>query len=1021
VEIKRLSIHGRPDSKGWIHVQLLQSPIESKGVETVTADILMVDEEGESFVEIEGLTEKKIDREALLSSIRPWKDWLYETVWLNQPLEGRTEAQAETSPGRWLILADETGLGRNLAELLRHEGDECLLVFRGGEYKKTDTQTLHINPSSRADFIRMAAELSSRGQPPVKGAVNLWSLDVNATEPLSPKTVPLATHTGLRSTLYLLQSLTECSFENAPPLWLCTRGSQEADSAPALKGLVQSPLWGMAKVIALEHPEFTCRRIDLSQRPQADETRKLMNELTSGSTEDQVAFGLTGRYVSRLVSSAQITSVDRRNRLLVPANLTYRMDVSSRGTLDNLSILPLRRRQPGKGQVEIRVRATGLNFKDVLNALGMYPGDPGPLGGEIAGEVVGIGKGVTDLSPGDAVIAIAPGGFSQYVTVDMDMVAPKPRNLSFAEAATIPIVFLTSYYCLNHIAGMKKGDKVLIHAAAGGVGLASIQLAQQAKAEVFATASKGKWEFLRSLGLKNIMNSRTPDFDENIMAITGGKGLDIVLNSLSGEFIPKSLSVLGKEGRFVEIGKRDVWSPERVAAFRLDAVYRLVDLMDVCKDEPGLIRSMLRELVTQFEVGTLKPLPMQSFPIENSKTAFRTMQQGRHIGKIVIVHPAPMAKVREDATYLVTGGTGGLGSIVARRLAGLGAKHLVLLGRNTERETFIETIKELGEEGVDVTVAKVDVSDPVQLDKVIRQIESSPFPLRGVVHAAGSTDDEMLRKLSWEQFDKVIESKLTGAWNLHTLTRSASLDFFVSFSSVVSLLGNFGQANYAAANAFLDSLAHFQRGHGLAGTSINWGPWAEVGMAADEKLDNQFRLGGIMRIPPEAGGDAFASIISMTKPQVGVFSVENIDKFTARYPTMLSESGRPTVALEKPSMVLDLIKKLKAASDGDRLEHLSGYLEAQTCNVLGFSSTVELEPALTLQELGFDSLMLVEMRNRIISDLGISISMEDLVGNTTLEALAAMVLSQMDLSKVVLHEAPPEQDGEGQDTEKFVI
>ncbi|VFM99421.1 MAG: NADPH:quinone reductase, partial [Candidatus Kentron sp. G] len=348
-----------------------------------------------------------------------------------------------------------------------------------------------------------------------------------------------------------------------------TQGAVSVEQTEDSLSISQAPLWGLGKVITQEYPDLHCARVDLD--PKADKeigTDALYREIRSDTEEDQVAFRNENRYVARLVRYRQTQA-----GLELP-NGPYRLQISERGTLDNLELARSPRRLPQAGEVEIRVRASGLNFRDVLSALGMYPGDPGPLGGECAGEIAAVGEGAKDFEIGDPVMAMAPGSFSQYVTVPADLVSRKPEQLGFEEAATIPVVFLTAHYALHHLAKLSAGDRVLIHAAAGGVGLATIQLAQLAGAEVFATASPPKWAFLESIGIEHIMNSRTTDFARQIMEITGGQGVDAVLNSLTSEgFIERSLSALGTGGRFLEISKAGVWQPEQVRQVRPDVDY----------------------------------------------------------------------------------------------------------------------------------------------------------------------------------------------------------------------------------------------------------------------------------------------------------------------------------------------------------------------------------------------------------------------------------------------------------------
>ncbi|HEV2147081.1 MAG TPA: SDR family NAD(P)-dependent oxidoreductase, partial [Longimicrobiaceae bacterium] len=514
-----------------------------------------------------------------------------------------------------------------------------------------------------------------------------------------------------------------------------------------------------------------------------------------------------------------------------PREGPFRLEVTERGTLDNLAFRPVQRRRPGPGEVELRVLHTGLNFRDVLNALGMYPGDPGPLGLECAGVVERVGEGVAHLRPGEAVMALAPASLASHTTIPADFAVPLPAGVGAEGAATVPVTFLTALYALRDLAGLRPGERVLVHAAAGGVGIAAVQLARMMGAEVLATASPPKWDAVRALGVEHVMNSRTLDFSREVLEATGGEGVDVVLNSLAGDFIDASFAALRPGGRFVEIGKTGIWDGERVAALGRGHRYDAFDLVELAHRDPARIQALLRELGAWLEDGTLRPLPVTPFPLARAVDAFRWMAQAKHVGKVVLAAPtgdgAP--PLRADATYLVTGGLGSLGIRVARWLADRGAGHLVLVGRGGPSPEAAEAVEAIRATGAEVTLARADVA---REDEVRALVEGLDRPLAGVFHAAGVLADGTLAAQRWERFAPVLAPKVAGAWNLHRATEGLPLDHFVLFSSAASLLGSAGQGNYAAANAFLDALAHHRRARALPATSVNWAPWAEAGMAA---------------------------------------------------------------------------------------------------------------------------------------------------------------------------------------------
>jgi NADPH:quinone reductase-like Zn-dependent oxidoreductase/acyl carrier protein len=670
--------------------------------------------------------------------------------------------------------------------------------------------------------------------------------------------------------------------------------------------------------------------------------------------------------------------------------------------------------------VEIRVQATGLNFIDVLDALDLLPYErAGGLGVECAGEVVAVGEGVERLKAGDRAVALAAGSFSAYVTTRAELATVYPDQLSPVEAATVPIAFLTACYALHRVARIQAGERVLIHAAAGGTGMAAVQLAQQAGAEVYATASPGKWEALRALGVEHLYSSRTLAFGEAILRDTGGAGVNMVLNSLTGEgFIEHSLAVLGQGGRFVEIARRDVWTPEQVAAVRPDVHYCLLDMRERVQQDPAAVSALLGEVLGRFASGQLKPLPCRVFPLEQAVEAFRCMQQARHLGKIVVVPPGEVsqagpAALRADGCYLITGGLGGLGLRVARWLVERGAWHLALIGRRPPDEAARAQILELEERGVEVTVAQADVADQEQLAGVLARLDAR-YPLRGVIHAAGALDDGGLKGQSWERFTRVLAPKVLGAWHLHTLTQDSPLDFFVLFSSVAALLGSMGQGNHAAANAFLDALAHYRRAHGLPGLAINWGAWSEIGAAA--KRLGQMRLKGMGVIAPEQGLEILEQLLGQASAQVGVAPID-WSQFGADSPFLGEFRSATRPEQRRPSA--NLVDELAAAPVAERRALLTAYVQAQLAQVLGHGDKEAVLLARGFAELGIDSLTSLELRNRLQNTLGCKLPSTLAFDYPTVEALVDHLVQDLTLSSVALSEFPSSDISE--DMEEIVL
>ncbi|HIK43329.1 MAG TPA: polyketide synthase dehydratase domain-containing protein, partial [Leptolyngbyaceae cyanobacterium M65_K2018_010] len=669
------------------------------------ADLVLYDGQGQLVAEVEGLQLRRTSRDRLLQALQPDISRLtYTLAWRPQPLS--TPAPPEALAGNWLVLVDDEAIAAALqAELAPRDG-RWIRVRSGSTYTQVEGNTYIVNPQRGSDFRQLFQALADQ---PLRGIIHLWSL---SAPPVEITTLADSQRWVCGSTLHLLQGVLAQRRSPQPQLWLVTQQAQAVTPEDHLQ-LSQAALWGLGRVIALEHPELRSVRVDLSS-PQ--DIPALVQELATSGREDQVAYRQGQRYVARLERSlvAQSGVSDRPTALATEG--AVQLKSSGKGILDDLTWVPQSRQAPGPGEVEIRVRATGLNFRDVLNALGMlkaYLAELGladtdiPFGGECSGEVVAVGEGVTELGVGDGVIAaLAIGSLGSYVTVPARLVVPKPESLSFEEAATLSTAFLTAYYGLCHLAQLQPGDRVLIHAAAGGVGQAAVQIAQWRGAEVYATASPAKWEVLRAMGVQGVMNSRSLEFADELMALTQGRGVDVVLNSLTGDFIPASLSVLAPQGRFVEIGKIGIWTAAQVAAERPDGAYFPFDLLEVAQHDPNLVRTMLQTILEQFGQGHFSPLPHQSFPLERSVEAFRFMAQAKHIGKVVITQPAEPTEamatelpIRSDATYLITGGLGGLGLTVAQWLVEQGARHLVLTRRrevDSQAEAAIAALQAQG-------------------------------------------------------------------------------------------------------------------------------------------------------------------------------------------------------------------------------------------------------------------------------------------------------------------------------------
>jgi acyl transferase domain-containing protein/acyl carrier protein len=967
-KVHRFRLHRPPGPRVRCVARLGAGPAAAGGVR---ADLLVTDQAGALVAELDGVELLPLAAEAPATAVR---DWFYEVRWE----ERAPSAPAADQPGCWLLLADHGGIADELAAALERQGKTVVRVRAGGRPDGRAGEHRLLDPATPDGFRRLLAELAAATLPPLRTVVHLWSLDASEADPRA------ALDLGCRSTLHLVQALAGQGLARPPRLCLVTRGAQPPGAPPGWPAVLQAPLLGLGRVIALEHPDLRCLRVDLPPGPV--EIGALLAELR-GEGDEEVALRADRRLVPRLVPS----------RAGEPDDSPRALTLTSPGLLDRLELRPASRRAPGPGEVELRVLATGLNFKDVLAALGTYPGDPGPLGGECVGRVVAVGPGVDEPVPGDRVVALAPGCFATFVTVPACLVRPIPRGLRVEEAATVPIAFLTAAYALRHLAGIRAGERILIHAATGGVGMAAVQLAQLAGLEVFATAgNEDKRRVLRGLSVPHTMDSRRLAFADQVLEASGGEGVDVVLNSLTGEAIPHSLAALRHGGRFVEIGRVGAWSSEQVAAARPDVAYTRVALDELAARDPALVGELWDGITQELEAGRLRPLPHTTFPLDRAAHAFRYMANARHVGKVVVVQPeagAPPAPLRPDATYLVTGGLGALGLEVARWMAAEGARHIVLVGLAERSELpapVRSAVQELEAGGVRVRVAGADVADEDRLAALLDDLDRVGPPLRGVVHAAGLLDDGVLTGQSWQRIAEVLAPKVLGGWNLHRLTRERQLDFLILFASMVGVLGAPSQAGYAAANSFLDALAQRRHGEGLPGLSIDWGPWA-AGMAEGSRGEARWAGQGVYMLRPELGLRALALARHHPAPQVGVLPVDWSRFFAAVPPGMepallatVAEGVRPGAG----PRTADAVHTLQAALPGERRAELVELLAGEAAAVLGLPGPDRVDPRRSLVELGMDSLTATEFRNRLYALLGHALPATLVFDFPTVDALA---------------------------------
>lgn len=920
---------------------------------------------------------------------------------------------------RWLVVAEDSSLSRDLQQALTAHGDLCSVV----------------SANDGADFGSILAQAADRGQVPLDEVIcvlpgGAQGVEENAGWEFAKREI----RTGCRRVLQLVHAFVELGQPQAANLWIVSRGAQPVYSMSELALLRQAPAAALVRTLSLEYPELHCVTIDLDPDSSRHQAGDLLAEIDAADyTEQLIALRNGRRFAARLVRSndvpRQAQDPDGGAR-----EQPYRLTISSAGVLDHLRLSPIERRAPSRGEVEIEAHVTGLGFRDVLIALGQYPGSLQVFGYECAGKVVGVGLGNVPFEPGQRVLAVAPGGFSSHLTIPANRVVPIPDCLSDEEAATIPSAFLTAQYALCRLGKMSAGDGVLIHAAAGGVGLAAVQLAQRAGAEIFATAgSPEKRAFLKSLGVQHVMDSRSLDFSGEIMDITSGRGVDLVLNCLAGEFISKSLSVTAENGRFLEIGRTGIWDEAQVERLNRNLSYYTIDLPAEFDKQPALLRSLFDDLLPAFANGSLRPLPFKTFPVTEAAAAFRFMAQARHTGKIVLIHKLGGKRksvsstdrgelaLSPDGAYLITGGLSGLGLLAAQWMFERGACHLVLLGRRSPSERAAALLREMEQQGARVLTVSGDVSDRQRMAQLFSQFGRSLPALRGIIHSAGTLEDGVLAQQTWERFEKVMAPKVDGAWHLHALSQDQPLDFFVLFSSAVAMLGSAGQGNHVAACAFEDALAHYRRNLGLPALSINWGPWSEIGAATQGTVSERLRMKGFRLIEPRQGLEILEQLLLRDSVQIGAMFVD-WRQYAASLPPgyrskllskMCQEQTRAANEARKTAQPA-LLEQLRQTPAKKRRQALEAYIREQAIKVLGLSPSFKLDHQQGLASFGMDSLMTIELKNRLQAAVQKTLSATIVFDHPTVSALAEYLnhnFLEPDKAKEAAAEGAPQNNG----------
>ncbi|WP_421845220.1 sulfolipid-1 biosynthesis phthioceranic/hydroxyphthioceranic acid synthase [Mycobacterium sp.] len=965
--VRRLRSYGPARNARYCHTTVTAC---SSGVE---ADLDVLDEHGTVLLAVRGLqmgtgASQSSERERVLNERLLTIDWQHREL----PEDNHDD------PGAWLLISTSDAadiLTTELTDALKLHGAQCT----------TMSWPNHADHAAQAKQLHDQLEAGA-----FTGVVVLTA----------PKNNKADADSGSRGGEYV-QNVVRIARElpeivgKVPRLYVVTRNAQTVlpdDNA----NLEQGGLRGLLRVISAEHPHLHATYIDVDGQSCAEPVARQL--LLTESDEDETAWRNDQWYTARL-SPSPLRPEERQTTIVDHGQQGMRLQIRTPGDLQSMEFTSFDRTPPGPGEIEVAVTASSINFADVLVTFGRYQtvdGQQPQLGTDFAGVVTAVGPDVTDHQVGDHVGGMSANGcWATFVTCDARLAAPIPDGLTDAQAAAVTTASATAWYGLHDLARIRAGEKVLIHSGTGGVGQAAIAIARAAEAEIFATAgSEKRRQMLRDMGIEHVYDSRSIDFAEQIRRDTDGYGVDIVLNSVFGAAQLAGIKLLALGGRFVEIGKRDIYGDTKLGLFpfRQNLAFYGVDLGLMSLSHPDAVRELLSTVYRSTAEGVLPLPPSTHYPLAEAATAIRVMGAAEHTGKLIldvphagrssVVMPPEQAHIyRRDGSYIITGGLGGLGLFFAEKMASAGAGRIVLTSRSAPDQKTLETIELVRAIGSDVVVECGDITQADTAQRLVATATATGLPLRGVLHAAAVVEDATLTNITDELIERDWAPKVYGAWHLHEATAGEPLDWFCSFSSAAALVGSPGQGAYAAANSWLDAFTHWRRANGFPATSIAWGAWGEIGRAttfAEDAGD---------AIAPDEGAYAFETVLRHDRAYTGYAPVIGspwLKAFSQRSPfaEMFQSMGQSRSGTSKFLAELDDLDQQEWPT---RLRRL---ISEQVGLIL--RRTVDADRPLS--EFGLDSLGNLELRTHIEAETKIRITTSDI---TTIRGLADLLYDQL--------------------------
>ncbi|BDD11789.1 hypothetical protein FUAX_42210 (plasmid) [Fulvitalea axinellae] len=1030
VGIDRFKVFKKPETKSvWSYVKVTEA-----SEKFLNGDLQIFDENGELVAVVDNLRCKYIE-----GSRGEKQNDVYEGCYEYHWVLAEEEIKGDAGKGNAVIFADAQGLSSRISAPLEEKGLEIHKVFMGEGYEKVDGNTYRLDPTDQSNIEKMFKEIGK-----VDKIVYLWGSDEKFSEEIENDVLANSQGQLALRTIHTLRSIVNC--ELTPETWMVTSGFEPVSADDDSVAMGQAIVAAMTRVMINEYPQVPMRFADFSAEITDEEVAQFTEIVTWKSEKPtEVEFALRGQdvYLRRFEAVDPQEAEEEYGKTKVAASgSAYRAEIRETGDLETLALRSYKLEPLAAGDVRIDVKAAGLNAKDIQTAKGELDEEAtqgglgaDTLGLECAGVVTAVGENVTGIAVGDEVMAWTANGFAGVATSPASCVVKKPESLSWEEAASVPVSYLTAYYSLNYLGRIEEGERVLIHNAAEGVGLAAVRLAELSGAEVIATAaSQEERDYLSAAGVKHVFDSTDLAFHGEVMKATEGQGVDVVLNSLTGKALTQSLKCLRAFGRFVELGKTDIYNESSITLKRFgeNLSFHAVDLDRLMAQRPNLGSRLLGEVVALFAEGKIKPEAITAFGIGELAEALKTQADTTKVGKVAVsmgedadveVLPAEKISFAQDGTYLVTGGASGTGLELAKWLADEGAGHLILLSRSGAKSDYDrEVIANMESNGVKVDLPKADIMDYEAVKAVIDGVEAKGWPaLRGVIHSAGILADATFPSMDLERFQRVFNPKVLGAWNMHKALGDTKLDFFLMLSSISSVFGLPGQSNYSSANNFLDKLAMYRQLKGLAGNSVDMGVMGSfAGMSRE--VGNVINVLGNQGWVPMTFKQVKTKIEKLLLQRRAARMTADIDwKSFCEFFIHLTSDARFAHLLTDEALNVGgasggagtLKDQILSAPEDTRKDVLTEKLIEALAKILG-TSPDKVDPEKPISKIGLDSLMQTQLRNWIHQKVEVNYPLMKIAKGPSLSELSDSVLAELESAEV-------EATGESEDNRPLVV